>query len=143
MSKYLKFQIITPERVVFEAPEVEAVSLPTKMGEITILPDHLPLVASLVAGETRVKVSGKEILMAVSGGFIEVKPGEVVVLADSAERAEEIDITRAEEARGRAEKLMQEKKFEEARLYMFGGKLEKLARVKVAHKHRTIGRPDT
>ena len=81
MSKYLKFQIITPERVVFEAPEVEAVSLPTKMGEITILPDHLPLVASLVAGETRVKVSGKEILMAVSGGFIEVKPGEVVVLA--------------------------------------------------------------
>ncbi|MEK7496340.1 MAG: ATP synthase F1 subunit epsilon [Patescibacteria group bacterium] len=145
MSKYLKFQIITPERVVFEAPEVEAVSLPTKMGEITILPDHLPLVASLVAGETRVKVSGKEILMAVSGGFIEVKPGEVVVLADSAERAEEIDITRAEEARGRAEKLMQEKKFGEAEDYTYlVGKLEKeLARVKVAHKHRTHRSPLT
>lgn len=101
MSKTLEFKIATPERIVFEAQTVEAISLPTEMGEITVLPDHEPLVAVLKPGEVRVKVGGQEVVMAVSGGFIEVRPGQVIVLADTAEHADEIDETRAEEARQR------------------------------------------
>lgn len=137
-SKTLHFQIATPERVVFEAPAVEAITLPTKMGEITILPDHLPIVSSLVPGEVRVRVGGQDISMAVSGGFIEVTPGRVVVLADTAERAEEIDERRAEEAREKARKLMQEKRVAEETDYVaLAAKLEKeLARLHVVRKHR-------
>jgi len=135
--KTLEFKIATPERVVFEAKAVESITLPTKMGEITILPDHLPLVSSLVAGEVRVKVGGEEISMAVSGGFIEVKPGQVVVLADTAERAEEIDVKRAEEARERAKKTMEEKKIEAEDYTGLTAKIEReLARIKVVRKHR-------
>lgn len=137
MSKTLEFQIATPERVVFEAPAVEEIILPTKMGEIAILPDHIPLVSSLVAGEIRVKVGGQEISMAVSGGFIEVRPGKVVVLADTAEKAEEIDEHRAEEAREKARHLMQDKKAETTDYTGLAAKLEReLARLKVVRKHR-------
>ena len=136
--KTLHFQIATPERVVFEAPAVESITLPTKMGEITILPEHLPIVSSLVPGEVRVTVGGQHISMAVSGGFIEVRPGNVVVLADTAERAEEIDEARAEEARERARKLMQQERVvEETDYAALAAKLEKeLARLKVVRKHR-------
>lgn len=136
--KTLHFQIATPERVVFEAPQVEAITLPTKLGEVTILPEHIPLVSSLVPGEVRVKVGGQEVVMAVSGGFIEVRPGKVVVLADTAERAEEINESRAEEARQRAHELMQAKRTAEETDYTaLTAKLEKeLARLRVARKHR-------
>jgi len=136
--KTLHFQIATPERVVFEAPEVTSITLPTKMGEVTILPDHLPIVSSLVPGEVRVTVGGQQVSMAVSGGFIEVRPGKVVVLADTAERAEEIDEQRAEEARERARKLMQKERVaEETDFAALTAKLEKeLARLKVVRKHR-------
>lgn len=136
--KTLQFQIATPERVVFEAPAAESITLPSSEGEITVLPDHLPLVANLVAGEVRVKVGGQEVLMAVSGGFIEVRPGKVTVLADTAERAEEIDEARAEEARQRAHKLMsQERTAEETDFTALAAKLEKeLSRLKVVRKHR-------
>lgn len=138
MSTTLHFQIATPERVVFEAPQVTAITLPTKMGEITILPDHLPIVSSLVPGEVRVTVGGQQVSMAVSGGFIEVRPGKVVVLADTAERAEEIDEQRAEEARERARQLMQKERVaEEVDFAALAAKLEKeLARLKVVRKHR-------
>ncbi len=136
--KTLNFQIATPERVVFEAPTVESITLPTSMGEITVLPDHLPLVATLVAGEVRVKVGGQDVLMAVSGGFIEVRPGKVVVLADTAERAEEIDEARAEEARQRAHKLMQQERVaDETDFTALASKLQKeLSRLRVVRKHR-------
>ena len=136
--KSIHFQIVTPERVVFNAPEVESISLPTKMGELTILPDHLPLVASLMPGEVRVKIGGQEINLAVSGGFIEVAPGRVVVLADTAERAEEIDEQRAEEARVKARQFMlQEHVTEETDYAGLAAKLAKeLARLKVVRRHR-------
>ncbi len=137
MSITLYFQITTPERVVFDAPSVESITLPTKMGEITILPNHLPLVSSLVPGEVRVKIGNEEISMAVSGGFIEVSPGKVVVLADTAERAEEIDEIRAEQARQRAKDLMEKKSAEAVDYTTLAAKLEKeLARLKVVRKHR-------
>ncbi|MFH1866670.1 MAG: ATP synthase F1 subunit epsilon [Patescibacteria group bacterium] len=137
MSKTLHFQITTPEKVVFDAPKAEAITLPTKMGEITILPDHLPIVSSLAPGEIRVKIGNEEISMAVSGGFIEVRPGKVVVLADSAERAEEIDEERAEEARKKALELMEKKHTEAVDYTALASKLGKeLARLKVVRKRR-------
>ncbi len=87
------------------------VTLPTSLGEITILPHHLPLVSLLVPGVLHiVRENGEELVLAVSGGFIEVQGDKVTVLADTAERAEEIDETRAEEARQRAETAMKERK---------------------------------
>ena len=68
--KKIKFKIVTPERIVFE-DEVDQVTLPVTDGEVTILPNHLSYIASLKAGEIMLKKDGKEINMAVSGGFIE------------------------------------------------------------------------
>src|SRR3989344_1789061 len=102
----LPFEITTPERTVYK-DEADAITIPTSTGEITILPNHAPLVSQLVPGELTVRHNGEEVNMAVSGGFIEVRPGnQVIVLADTAERAEEIDIAKAEEARERARKLI-------------------------------------
>jgi F-type H+-transporting ATPase subunit epsilon len=101
----IKFEIVTPERQVLKE-NVTQVSVPTRNGEITILPHHIPLVSVLVPGVIEVKLpNGESEVMSVSGGFIEVLQNKVVILADTAERAAEIDITRAEEARKRAEKI--------------------------------------
>jgi len=137
-AKTFHFQIATPERVVFSAEAVESVTLPTQMGEITVLAEHIPLVANLVPGEIKVVVGGADVTMAVSGGFINVQPGKVVVLADTAEHAEEINIERAEQARERAGELMRQQRTAETTDYTaLAARLEKeLARVKVARKHR-------
>ena len=134
----MKFKIATPERVVLDE-EVESVTLPTQMGEITVLPGHVPLVAKLVAGEIKFKQKGKEKFFAASSGFIEVKPeNEIIVLADTAELAHEIDIERAEAARDRARKLMQETYKDEKAFADASAALERsLARLRVARRHRT------
>lgn len=134
----MKFKIATPERIMLET-EVESLTLPTTMGEITILPHHIPLVANLASGEIKYKSEGKEDFFAVSGGVIEVQDGDqVVVLADTAEFGHEIDIKRAEEARERARALMLETVQDEEKFAGAAALLEKnLARLRVAKKHRT------
>jgi F-type H+-transporting ATPase subunit epsilon len=123
--KKFKLKVATPERVVL-ADEVEQVSVETKMGQITILPEHLPLVAELAPGEIVVKRDGKqEDWMAISGGFVEVLPSEVVILADTAEYAHEIDERRAEEARRQAEKLLKEKVMDKEEYALLAAKLQK------------------
>lgn len=138
MSLRIKFKLVTPERTVHEA-EVEQVTLPVLDGQVTILPGHRSYIAALKAGEIMFKENGKEILLATSGGFIEFNANKLVVLADTAERAEEIDLKRAEEARARAEKLKEEKvSLGELEYAKVAAAIEKeLARVKVARKHRT------
>ncbi len=133
----IKFKIVSPERVVYE-DDVDQITLPAKEGEITILSNHIPLVASLHAGELVVKQGERFIPMAISGGLVEVQPGSiVVVLADTAEKVEDIDEKRAEEARERAAKLMKEKVVEAEDYAALAGKMEKeLARLKVARKYR-------
>lgn len=133
----LHIQLTTPERIVYKA-DVEELSLPTSMGEITILPHHIPLVANLAQGEIRAKEKDKVLAFACSGGFIEIKPnGEVIILADNAERAEEIDEARAEAARKRAENLMKEKVADQVEYAAIATKLEReLARLRVVRKHR-------
>ena len=97
-SKFIKFEIVTPERVVLKE-EILQITVPTKMGEITVLPDHIPLVSSLLPGVVHVKKKdGQDEIMSISGGFLEVLKDKVVILADTAERAEELDLDRAEEA---------------------------------------------
>jgi F-type H+-transporting ATPase subunit epsilon len=98
----LMLQIITPERVVFEEEGVESVTLPGAEGELTVLPRHAPLMTALRPGPLLFRKQGQETDVALSGGFLEVRDDKVVVLADTAERSEEIDLARAQEARQRA-----------------------------------------
>ena len=140
MSKKIKFKIVTPERTVFEQ-EVDQITLPVSNGEVTIMPDHRSYIASLKAGEVMFKVAGKEAFMVVSSGFIEFNNNELVVLADTAETAEEIDVTRAQEARTRAEEVMKQKQtMSEMEYAKVAAAIEKeMARIRVAKKHHTRG----
>jgi len=119
--------------------EVDSVTLPTTLGEITVLPHHIPLVANLSAGEIRYKAQGKENFFAVSGGVIEVKKdGEIVVLADSAEFGHEIDLAKAEQARAEAQKLMSQTHKNDKSLADAASWLERSqARIRVAKKHHS------
>lgn len=103
----LRCEIVTQERTVF-SDDVDLVSLPGVEGRMGILPNHTPLLTVLHFGEVYVRRNGEEQFFAVGGGFAEVQPDKVIVLADSAERADEIDFERAEQARQRAEKAMSE-----------------------------------
>lgn len=101
----IKLDVVTAERVVY-SEDVDAVIAPGIEGQLGILPHHAPLMTTLQAGELLVKRGGQEDSLAISGGFLEVRPDRVIVLADSAERAEEIDISRAEAAKQRAEQRL-------------------------------------
>lgn len=103
----LRCQIITQERLLFDE-EVDIVIAPGIEGEMGILPQHAPLVAALDIGELRVRRGSFEESFAIGGGVLQVAHDRVIVLADSAEQAEEIDIARAEAARRRAEQMMAE-----------------------------------
>ena len=104
----LKIDIVTAERVVYSA-EADLVIAPGIEGQLGILPHHAPLMTILQAGELIVRKGGEEESLAISGGFLEVRPDRVIVLADQAERAEEIDVARAEAARKRAEERLKER----------------------------------
>ncbi|WP_374721370.1 F0F1 ATP synthase subunit epsilon [Peribacillus tepidiphilus] len=105
--KTVKVSVVTPDGPVYEA-DVEMVSTKAKSGELGILPGHIPLVAPLEIGAVRLKKEGTTEYIAVSGGFIEVRPEKVTILAQSAERAEDIDVARAKAAKARAEKRLQD-----------------------------------
>ena len=101
----IKLDIVTAERVVF-SDEVDVVVAPGVEGQLGILPHHAPLMTMLQPGELLVRKGGEEFSLAVSGGFLEVRPDKIIVLADTAERVEEIDIARAEEAKRRAQERL-------------------------------------
>jgi F-type H+-transporting ATPase subunit epsilon len=105
----IKLEIVTAERVVFSG-EVDEIIAPGVEGQLGILPHHSPLMTMLQAGELVAKKGGQDDIMAIAGGFLEVRPDRVIVLADAAERAEEIDIKRAETAKKRAEERLRDRK---------------------------------
>jgi len=107
----LKLDIVTAERVVY-SQDVDIVVAPGVEGQLGILPHHAPLMTILQAGELVARRGNEEDSLAISGGFLEVRPDRVIILADSAERAEEIDIERAEAARRRAEERLRDRKAE-------------------------------
>lgn len=132
------FKVVTPERVVFESQVAQA-TLPTSMGEITVLPHHIPLVSAVVPGEIRIiDERGAEQLLAVAGGFVQVHPGKIVILADRSEMAHELDEARASEAHERAKKLLEAKTGMPDRDYAALAALmdKELARLKVARKYK-------
>ena len=98
----IRCEIVSQDRTVFEG-DVDIVILPGAAGEMGILPNHAPVLAILKYGVIRVRQNSKEQLFAVSGGLAEVQPSIVTILADAAENVEDIDITRAQAARKRAE----------------------------------------
>jgi F-type H+-transporting ATPase subunit epsilon len=134
----INFKIVTPEKTVFES-EIDQATLPVADGEVTILPNHRSYIAALKAGEIDLKKDGEEIVMATSGGFIEFNHNNLVVLADTAERAEEIDLKRAEEAKAKAEAAMKEKiGTDDADYARVAASIEKeMARLRVGKKHHT------
>jgi F-type H+-transporting ATPase subunit epsilon len=101
----LHLEVITPERKVYEE-DVDMVVAPATEGYVGILPHHAPLFTTLGPGEFKVKRSGVEEILAVFGGFMDVRADRVVVLTDAAEHAEEIDATRAQQARDRAQQVL-------------------------------------
>jgi F-type H+-transporting ATPase subunit epsilon len=103
----LAFEIITGERVVLQEGDVDMVVAPGAEGMLGILPGHAPLVTLLQPGELRVKRGAVETAIAVGGGFMEVAGDRVLLLADVAERADEIDLARAEEARRHAQEALE------------------------------------
>lgn len=132
------FTIVTPHGVTYQ-DKVEQVSIPTIDGEITILEGHATLITVLKPGELCIGKSGYSVPVAVSGGVAEVRhTGEVYVLADTAERAEHIDIERAEAAKKRAEELMKQvQQIDDVDFARMQAMLEKeLTRIHVAKKYR-------
>ncbi|NHN33822.1 F0F1 ATP synthase subunit epsilon [Paenibacillus agricola] len=107
MSTFL-LEIVTPERKVY-AEQVDMISVKGTEGELGILPNHIPLVTALKVAPVIIKQSGKQHYLAVNGGFLEVRKDKVVILAESAELPEQIDVIRANEAKTRAEQRLNSK----------------------------------
>lgn len=103
--KTIKVNIVTPDGPVYDS-EVNMIIATTTTGEIGLLPGHIPMVAPLEVGAIRLKQDGKTDIVAVSGGFIEVRPDQVSILAPSAEVSSTIDVNRAKEAMKRAEERL-------------------------------------
>jgi F-type H+-transporting ATPase subunit epsilon len=105
----IRCEIVSQDRLVFEG-DVDIVVLPGSLGEMGILPGHAPLLSTLELGVIRVKTGKEEEVFTVTGGFVEVQPDIITVMADAAENVEEIDVRRAEEAMERARKLLEEER---------------------------------
>ncbi|MBI5139052.1 ATP synthase F1 subunit epsilon [Candidatus Nomurabacteria bacterium] len=143
MSKKLKLKIVTPERLVLEEL-VDQVSLPTTEGEITVLPDHIPVISGLASGDVVAVSGGEQVPMAVVGGFVEIKKSddgttEVAVLADFAEHVSELSDLKIDEAKRKSEELKKQMENKElVDFEHFEAELERsLTRVKIADKWRT------
>jgi len=132
----LTVDIVTAERLVLSEEGVDEVVAPGIEGELTVLPMHAPLLTMIKPGVMRIKRGNDETDMAITGGFLEVRDDRVTILADAAERAEEIDVARAEEARRRAEQQL-ERRETDVDLARVSAELQKaLIRLKVAERRR-------
>jgi F-type H+-transporting ATPase subunit epsilon len=136
----IRCEVVTAERTVFE-DNVDMVIAPGIQGQLGILPHHAPLMTSLTFGELVLHREGQaDEFIAIGGGFMEVGPEHVTILADSAERAGEIDEARAEEAVRRAEQLMAQKRREDVDFARAEAALRRsLLRLKVAKRKRRAG----
>ncbi|UOE93939.1 MULTISPECIES: F0F1 ATP synthase subunit epsilon [Bacillaceae] len=112
MEKTMNASVVTPDGTVFDG-DVEMVVVKAQSGELGILPRHIPLVAPLTVGPVRIKKGNNVQFIAVSGGFIEVRPDKVTILAETAEMPSDIDVARARAAKERAERRINEAKQDE------------------------------
>ena len=135
MMVSIRLDIVTAERMVF-SDDVDMVVAPGMEGQLGILPHHAPLMTMLHPGELRVRQGSEEFSLVVSGGFLEVRPDRIIVLADAAERAEEIDVARAEEAKLRAQQRLSQAVPEVDAARSEAALRRSLARLKVAETRR-------
>lgn len=132
----LKVDIVTAERLVYSEDGVDEVVAPGIEGELTVLPMHAPLMTMIKPGIMRIVKGNEDIDMAITGGFLEVRDDRVTILADAAERAEDIDVVRAEEARRRAERALEER-VSEIQIVEAAAELQRaLIRLKAAERRR-------
>jgi F-type H+-transporting ATPase subunit epsilon len=103
-----RLEVVTAERMIFAGDVNEVVAWGVE-GQLGILPHHAPLMTMLQPGDLLIKRDNEEEYLAISGGFLEVRPDKVIILADACERAEEIDVSRAEAAKRRAEATLKER----------------------------------
>jgi len=137
----LRLELVTAERIVLQE-DADMVIAPAADGQVGILPHHAPLLTTLRPGELRVRRGGVEQELVVTGGFMEVLNGKVTILADSAERIEEIDVARAEEARRRAAEALANR---QAGVDTASAELamrRAVVRLSIARRRR-VGRPDS
>ncbi len=131
----LRLDVVTAERLVF-SDDVDMVVAPGSEGELGILPRHAALMTTLQPGALRVKMGTDEIDLAIGGGFLEVRDNRVLVLADSAERADEIDVERARAAEERARRLLAERRPTEDLVQAEAALRRSQVRLKVARRRR-------
>jgi len=135
----LQLEIVTPERLAY-SDTVDSVVLPGAEGEMGVLPHHAPLLATLGVGELRIRKGGEEEFFAIAGGFVQVRPDKVVVMAETADMASEIDVEKAQEARREAEKALETGFVEEADLAAARAALQTaLLRIRVAERRHREG----
>ncbi len=135
----IRLEIVTPERLVYE-DDVDAVTLPGSEGELGVLPHHAPLVTTLGLGELRIRKAGVEDHFAIVGGFLQVRPDRVVVMAETADMASDIDLERAQEARRQAEQAIAAGLHEPADLAAARASLQQaLLRIRVAERRHHEG----
>jgi F-type H+-transporting ATPase subunit epsilon len=132
----LKVEIVTAERLVYSEESVDRLIVPGVEGELGVLTLHAPLLTMIQPGVMRIVKDGDEVEMAITGGFIEVRDNRVTILADAAERTEEIDEARAEEARGRAQRLLEERAAEVDLARAEASLRRALVRLKAAERRR-------
>lgn len=135
----LQLEIVTPERLAY-SDEVDMVLVPGIDGELGILPHHTPLVSLLGVGELKIRKGADEESFAIAGGFLQVRPDKVVVMAETAEIDSDIDLERAQKARAEAEKALGEGYVEGADLSAARAELQRaLVRIRVAERRRPEG----
>jgi len=136
MAEKLQLEVVTPDRLVL-SESVDIVMAIGSLGEFGILPNHVPFLTPLMAGELRYRKDNKLDYMVVTGGFVEVSQNKVTVLAEAAESAREIDLDRAKRAKERAEKRMALAKSEAVDYIRAEAALRRaLLRLKVAERGR-------
>lgn len=135
----LQLEIVTPEKLAYEG-EVDSVQLPGSEGELGVLPHHAPLVSTLGAGELRLRKGSEEEFFAIVGGFLQVLPDKVVVMAETADMASDIDLEKAQEARRQAEQALESGYVEGADLAAARASLQAaLLRIRVAERRHREG----
>jgi F-type H+-transporting ATPase subunit epsilon len=135
----LHLEIVTPERLAY-SDDVDSVQLPGSEGELGVLPHHAPLVSTLGVGELRIRKGGAEESFAIVGGFLQVLPTKVVVMAETADMASEIDLEKAQEARREAERALESGYHEGADLSLARAALQQaLLRERLAQRRHREG----
>ena len=135
----IRLEIVTPEKLAY-SDDVDMVVLPGSEGVLGILPHHAPLVSMLGAGELLVRQGGQEEAFAIVGGFVQVLPEKVVVMAETADLAADIDLERAEEARREAERALEAGLVEPADLAKARAQLQAaMLRIRVAERRHREG----